>query len=782
MSNSSQYSPEETHALPMEIVPDTHHAETPPNNNGDRFHDHLESSETLSGVESSTDSNHLDATFEDAMKTMEARHRTALPKNLQGGVLLDQTYATEPKDLNSLLHEPNSQFRTELAQHQGTTDYEESSWRWKPNDDPCFSRCVTYTKAAAKLVKAVDVIEEQVYLLADGKNFAILNRVTTPDVPYGDCFQVLLLYKITPGPESSLGEKSSRLVVSWDINFHRNTVMKSVIEGTARQGFKESYESFSETLSQFIKPLSSSDQLLEPLQSSNQSDCKLFLNYFCNFTVFSTVLLGSYMLCHILLSNLEFDGLDLPDTFCEMITGGVLALQLERVLKMISHFIRARLKRGNDHGLEEQGDGWQLTIALIEGCRLPSASPGYPDPYVVFTCNGRSRTSSVQLQTENPKWNEILEFSAMQEPPSVLDVRVFSFDSPFDQEIPIGHAEIKFLKQYSSAELADCWIPLEGKLARSSQSKLHLRIFVENTGGDEIIREYLQKMEKEVGKKMNPPSSHKNSTFQKLFGLPSEEFLIHEFSCCLKRKLPLQGKNFLSARIFGFYSNLFGYKTKFFFLWEDIECIQVVPPSLMAVGTSALLIILRNGRGLDARHGAKSIDDEGRLKFQFQSYKSFDRASRTIMALWRSKTCDEQQHKTENDQLDRFVYSDKSENESFSNGDFGLSASSGFSVHDSCIHVGKFQAKTRRSQVATASAHKCGVLRCDDASTTRSNSEREVTSGSSSSSALAIIFSAALIRPPNAGSFASDFCTSSCGYFRECLAGAFLDLCWLGNR
>lgn len=357
--------PEETHAVPMEVS-DAHqdmqsdHAETPPRSNGERFppishrYDHLESSETLSGVESPTDLNLLDATFEDAMKTMEARHQTAaLPKNLQGGVLLDQTYATEPKDLNSLLYEPNSQFRQELAQQQGTTTYEESSWRWNPNDDnTCFSRCVTYTKAATKLVKAVDVTEEQVYLLADGKNFAILNRASTPDVPYGNCFQVVLLYKITPGPELSLGEKSSRLVVSWDVNFHRNTVMKSVIEGTARQGFKESYESFSETLSQFIKPLSSSespsgkDQLLEPLQLNYQSDWKLFLKYLCNFTVFSTVLFGSYMLCHILLSDLEFEGLDLPDTFCEMITGGVLALQLERVLKMISHFIRARLKRG----------------------------------------------------------------------------------------------------------------------------------------------------------------------------------------------------------------------------------------------------------------------------------------------------------------------------------------------------------------------------------------------------------------------------------------------------
>lgn len=90
----------------------------------------------------------------------------------------------------------------------------------------------------------------------------------------------------------------------------------------------------------------------------------------------------------------------------------------------------------------------------------------------------------------------------MQEPPSALDVKVFSFDGPFDQEIPIGQAEIKFLK-HSSAELADCWIPLEGQLAQSSQSKSHLRIFVENTGGDEIVREYLQKMEKEVGKKVS---------------------------------------------------------------------------------------------------------------------------------------------------------------------------------------------------------------------------------------------------------------------------------------
>ena len=89
----------------------------------------------------------------------------------------------------------------------------------------------------------------------------------------------------------------------------------------------------------------------------------------------------------------------------------------------------------------------------------------------------------------------------MEEPPAVLDVEVYDFDGPFDQAVSLGHAEINFLK-HSATELADLWIPLEGKLAQSSQSKLHLRIFVDNNNGVETIREYLSKMGKEVGKKV----------------------------------------------------------------------------------------------------------------------------------------------------------------------------------------------------------------------------------------------------------------------------------------
>lgn len=44
-----------------------------------------------------------------------------------------------------------------------------------------------------------------------------------------------------------------------------------------------------------------------------------------------------------------------------------------------------------------QGDGWMLIIALIEGVDIASSdSTELPDPYVLFTCNGKTRTSSVQ--------------------------------------------------------------------------------------------------------------------------------------------------------------------------------------------------------------------------------------------------------------------------------------------------------------------------------------------------------------------------------------------------
>ncbi|KAJ8440333.1 hypothetical protein Cgig2_012769 [Carnegiea gigantea] len=587
--------------------------------------------------------------FEDAMDMMQSRDgEQEMPENLQGGVLLDQIYVVNSKDLNIFLFTPDSQFRRDFAGMQGINDMQEGPWMWK-GDPPSLTRVVTYTKPATKLIKAVKAAEEQTYLKADNGEFAVLVSVDAPDVPYGNTFRVELLYKIMSGLELSSGEESSRLVISWGINFSQSTMMRGMIEGGARQGLKESFDLFGSLLAQSFKVLDTADSMgknhvLAALQREHQSDWELATEYFGNLTVVSAVFLAFYVIAHVLLckphepQGLEINGLHLPDSFGQLITCGILVLLLEHVYNMALHFIQARLYMGSDHGIKSQGDGWVVTVALVEAVNLPPLDTrGFSDPFVVLMCNGKTRTSSVQLQTCDPQWNEILEFDTSEELPSVLDVEVFDFDGPFDQAASLGHAEINFLK-HTAAELADLWVPLQGKHAVSTQAKVHLRIFVENKNGVETIKDYLTKVEKEVGKKLNLRSPHKNSAFQKLFGLPPEEFLIKDYSCSLRRKLPLQGRLFLSARIVGFYANFFGHKTKFFFLWEDIEDIDVHSPSLASVGSPTLVIVLRKGKGVDASHGAKTMDEDGRLWFYFQSFIPFDVASRTIIALWRART------------------------------------------------------------------------------------------------------------------------------------------------
>lgn len=58
-----------------------------------------------------------------------------------------------------------------------------------------------------------------------------------------------------------------------------------------------------------------------------------------------------------------------------------------------------------DHGVKALGDGWLMTVTLIAGENLaPTEACAYSNPYVVFTCNGRRRTSSVKLRNLNPLW------------------------------------------------------------------------------------------------------------------------------------------------------------------------------------------------------------------------------------------------------------------------------------------------------------------------------------------------------------------------------------------
>ncbi|VAI85323.1 unnamed protein product [Triticum turgidum subsp. durum] len=606
----------------------------------------LTSSQLSDEQDSETSANML---FDELLKAFASKHEgNDMPGHLSGGVLIDQVYAVAPSDLNTRLFSPSSDFLQSLAKMQGTTGLDIQHWRLE-NDGEVLKRVVTYTKAATKLVKAVKATEDVAYLKADGDMYAVLADVSTPEVPFGNNFRVEILTCIMPGPELRDDERSSRLVISWRLNFMQSTMMKGMIENGAKQGLKDNFNQFSELLAQNVRPVDAKDtttnnESLSSMQPETESDWKLAFRIFGNFTVVSSIVALIYVFAHIILASpsiiqgLEFPGLDLPDSVGEVVVCGVLVLQGQRVLNMIARFVQARRRRGGDHGVKAKGDGWLLTVALIDGTNLAATkSSGYSDPYVVFTCNGQTKTSSIKFHTLEPQWNEIFEFDAMEDPPSVMEINVYDFDGPFDEVASLGHVEVNFLK-YSISELADIWIPLKGKLAQACQSKLHLRIFLNNSRGTEVVKDYLDRMEKEVGRKIAMRSPHTNLEFQKIFSLPPEEFLINDFTCHLKRKMLTQGRLFLSPRIIGFYTNLFGHKTKFFFLWEDIEEIQLVPATLSLMGSPSLLITLRKGRGMDARHGAKQLDDEGRLKFHLQSFVSFNAAHKTIMALWKARS------------------------------------------------------------------------------------------------------------------------------------------------
>lgn len=315
-----------------------------------------------SGPESSDsqdDDQFASGSFEELIKIMESReHGGETPSNLPGGVLLDQLYVIAPSDLNTMLFSLDSSFPRSVADLQGTTELQLGQWKFE-NGGETLKRVITYIKAATKLIKAVKATEEQIYLKADGKVYAVLASVSTPDVMYGSTFKVELLYCITPGPELPSGEQSSRLVISWRMNFLQSTMMKGMIENGARQGLKDSFEQYASLLNQTVKPVDSKDigsnkeQILASLQAEPQSDWKLAVQYFANFIVLSTFVMGLYVLVHLWLATpgaiqgLEFVGLDLPDSIGEVIVCGILVLQAERVLGLISRFMQARTRKGN---------------------------------------------------------------------------------------------------------------------------------------------------------------------------------------------------------------------------------------------------------------------------------------------------------------------------------------------------------------------------------------------------------------------------------------------------
>ncbi|GJN19266.1 hypothetical protein PR202_gb06522 [Eleusine coracana subsp. coracana] len=430
-----------------------------------------------------------EGSLDELLKIMGSKDQVReMPGNLPGGVLVDQSYIIAPAELNSLLFSPNSDFLPAVAEVQGTSGFQIEPWKHEAGEN-YLKRTLTYTKAASKLVKSVKATEEQKYLKAATDSFAVLSTVSTPDVPCGACFKVEILYSIIPGPQLPSDEQTTQLTVSWRLNFVQSTMLKGMIENGTKQGLAEGYSQFSEILSQKVKvveldDINSKDKILASLQTQKESNWKLVARFLGSFAFIFSLSTALYIITHLHLAKpnmmqggLEYFGIDLPDSIGEVVTMGSKLMVMKK-------------------------------------------------------------TSSVKYQTSEPKWNEIFEFDAMDDPPARLDVVVYDSDGTL-KETPIGQTEVNFVKNNLS-DLGDMWLTLDGRFAQGHQPKLHLRIFLDNSRGTEVVLNYLEKMGKEVGKKMHLRSAQTNSAFRKLFSLPPEEFLIDDFTCHLKRKMPLQ--------------------------------------------------------------------------------------------------------------------------------------------------------------------------------------------------------------------------------------------------
>ncbi|XP_024386274.1 C2 and GRAM domain-containing protein At1g03370 isoform X3 [Physcomitrium patens] len=561
--------------------------------------------------------------FDDDDKSVEASVDD-FPSPLAGGVVLDQRYAISAKALSSLICKPSSSFFQELLTVQKTTEYSEEPWKSVKNDS--IERVVSYMKAATKIIKSVKATETHTCRRLDDRGFVLDISCATPDVPCGTSFLVELQFCVMAERDLPVKEKTCRLLISWRIKFLHSTMIKGMIESGARAGIKETYEIFKEILSKYAKPISEDSwggNLVPATQQEDTplSDWELVRCYFGRLHVLLAFLSLIIVLLHIGFATPKVKvsllrcGFDLPDSISEFLCSAIVVLQVERVVKMVHQFLQARFWQSGDHGVKAQGDGWLMTVTLIEGENLsPTKESSFANPYVVFTCSGKRRTSSVKLRTLNPCWREIFEFDATEDPPSTMDVEVFNYDGPFSDAESLGQAEINFLKQ-SPDDLSDFWVSLSGKCARTHGSRLHLRVFLTNTKQSDALPEYLERVQKE-GIKVVKRSAQKNGSFQKLFSLPAEEFLINDFACAVKKKILIQGRVFLSPRMLGFYSNLFGIKTKFQFIWEDID--DIVETSVAI--NPCIVIYLRKGRGLDARNGTRGIDARGRAKYHFCSF------------------------------------------------------------------------------------------------------------------------------------------------------------------
>ncbi|CAI5506178.1 unnamed protein product [Closterium sp. Naga37s-1] len=238
------------------------------------------------------------------------------------------------------------------------------------------------------------------------------------------------------GAEGSGSGMKSRLRVSYEPHFLQSTMMKGMIENGMRTGLKESYATFLSVLTKHVPPFVStapSTSLSQPSTSpppssplgrllsrlgvpphlipSKTAIAEAALRATGPLALFVFFLAVVLLPTHLVLvarggAGVVLPLLDLPDSLLELLWCAVILVATNHVVAMARGIIVSKYIKKGDHGKKAVGEGWLLTVSLVEGESIGDAGVVMKaDPFVVFACSGKTRTSSVKLQTNMPKWN-----------------------------------------------------------------------------------------------------------------------------------------------------------------------------------------------------------------------------------------------------------------------------------------------------------------------------------------------------------------------------------------
>eukprot|EP00899_Mesostigma_viride_P016181 jgi/Mesvir1/24564/Mv21897-RA.2 len=317
-----------------------------------------------------------------------------------------------------------------------------------------------------------------------------------------------------------------------------------------------------------------------------------------------------------------------------------------------------------DVGRYSQGVGWVVSVVVVEATDLRGADfTSLSDPFVELVLGKQHRQTSVKVQTLQPRWGEVLEFDALEEPPSRLSVRVKDYDGPFRKPDELGTAEVDLMD--TATNLGEMWVNLhdpalqlqvENGLAKTP--RVHLRVSIINnmpTSGAErfldgsspatsktLVSSLLPKLKKSNAN--DESAAKRNRFFQSLFDLGESEVLVKDFRCAIKKIFNVQGRLFLSPRVVGFYSNMFGKKTKFTVLWEDVEDMEQNGASVNLINrmlNPAITLFVRaekSGPGSQASLGSFGNDRRGRARIRFTSFGSPSLTFNIMELLWKNRT------------------------------------------------------------------------------------------------------------------------------------------------